>query len=213
MSRAWNSVWYLEFGFGRFLRINSCLEDKRFNARLLGMNPRKSPRIYSQVLPRGPLRRRLVFPVLPGLLARLRQQVERALNASDNAGGNAGVARRRVRFVVPQQRLGRCEYRCRVQVDGWQRSVEAHGALALRIPAFRRLMEQAVELAGCHRLIPNYKIEFNAGLIGPLCPDISDQIPHRRQMMRSPIPVGAAQQSFDHLLGAGKQRCRYGEIK
>src|SRR6202795_5416138 len=38
---------------------------------------------------RGPLRRRLVFPVLPGLLARLRQQVERALDAGDHAGGDA----------------------------------------------------------------------------------------------------------------------------
>ena len=54
---------------------------------------------------RGPLRRRLVFPVLLGLLARLRQQVERALDASDHAGGDAGVARCRVQFVVPQQRL------------------------------------------------------------------------------------------------------------
>ena len=67
--------------------------------------PGSRARIYSQVLPRGPLRRRLVFPVLPGLLARLRQQVERALDASDHAGGDAGVARRRVQFVVPQQRL------------------------------------------------------------------------------------------------------------
>jgi hypothetical protein len=39
------------------------------------------------------------------LLARLRQQVERALDAGDHAGGDAGVARRRVQFVVPQQRL------------------------------------------------------------------------------------------------------------
>jgi hypothetical protein len=54
---------------------------------------------------RGPLRRRLVFAVLLGLLARLRQQVERALDASDHAGGDAGVARCRVQFVVPQQRL------------------------------------------------------------------------------------------------------------
>jgi hypothetical protein len=53
----------------------------------------------------GPLRRRLVFPVLLGLPARLRQQVEGALDASDHAGGDAGVARRRVQFVVPQQRL------------------------------------------------------------------------------------------------------------
>src|ERR1700730_4132902 len=42
------------------------------------------------------LRRRLVLPVLLGLLgllARLRQQVERALDAGDHAGGDAGVAR------------------------------------------------------------------------------------------------------------------------
>jgi integrase/recombinase XerD len=42
------------------------------------------------------LSRRLVFPVLAGLLARLRQQVEGALDAGDHAGGDAGVARRRV---------------------------------------------------------------------------------------------------------------------
>jgi hypothetical protein len=44
----------------------------------------------------GLLGRRLLFPVLLGLLARLRQQVEGALDAGDHAGGNAGVARRRV---------------------------------------------------------------------------------------------------------------------
>src|SRR6266851_2672749 len=53
----------------------------------------------------APLRRRLVFPALLGLLARLRQQVERALDTGDHAGGDAGVARRRVQFVVTQQRL------------------------------------------------------------------------------------------------------------
>jgi hypothetical protein len=42
------------------------------------------------------LRRRLVFPVLSGLLAGLRQQVEGALDAGDHGGGDAGVARRRV---------------------------------------------------------------------------------------------------------------------
>ena len=54
---------------------------------------------------RGPLRRRRVFPVLLGLLARLRQQIEWALDASDHAGGDAGVARCRVQFVVPEQGL------------------------------------------------------------------------------------------------------------
>src|ERR1700681_3886384 len=53
----------------------------------------------------APLRRRLVFPALLGLLARLRQQVERAFDAGDHTGGNAGVARRRVQFVVTKQRL------------------------------------------------------------------------------------------------------------
>src|SRR5262249_40371715 len=40
-----------------------------------------------------------------GLLAGLRQQVERALDIGDYAGGDARVARRRLQFVVPQQRL------------------------------------------------------------------------------------------------------------
>ena len=40
-----------------------------------------------------------------GLLARLRQLVERAFDAGDHAGGDARVARRRIEFVVPQQRL------------------------------------------------------------------------------------------------------------
>src|SRR5271157_4035335 len=56
----------------------------------------------------APLRRRLVFPVLLGLLgllARLRQQVERALDVGDHAGRDARVARRRVQFVVTKQRL------------------------------------------------------------------------------------------------------------
>ena len=52
---------------------------------------------------RGLLRRRLFFPALPWLLARLRQQVERALDAGDHAGGDARVARRRVQFVVTQR--------------------------------------------------------------------------------------------------------------
>ena len=42
------------------------------------------------------LRRRLILAVLPGPLARLRQQIERALDAGDHAGGDAGVARRGV---------------------------------------------------------------------------------------------------------------------
>ena len=49
--------------------------------------------------------RRVLSPVPPGPLARQRQQVERALDAGDHAGSDAGVACRRVQFVVTQQRL------------------------------------------------------------------------------------------------------------
>src|SRR5260370_1183400 len=50
---------------------------------------------------RRPLRRRLL-----GLLARLREQVERALDGRDHAGGDAGVARRGVELLVTQQPRG-----------------------------------------------------------------------------------------------------------
>ena len=43
-----------------------------------------------------PLRRQLGFPAPPGLFARLRQQIKRALDAGDHAGGDAPVARRGV---------------------------------------------------------------------------------------------------------------------
>jgi hypothetical protein len=52
---------------------------------------------------RGALRRRRVFPAPLGLIARVRQQVEWALDGGDHAGGDAGVARRRVEFVMAQQ--------------------------------------------------------------------------------------------------------------
>ena len=41
----------------------------------------------------------------PRLLARLRQQVERALDAGDHAGGDAGITGRGVEFGVTQERL------------------------------------------------------------------------------------------------------------
>src|SRR6266702_2033417 len=41
----------------------------------------------------------------PTLLARPRQQVERALDGGDHAGGDAHVAGGGVQFVVPEQRL------------------------------------------------------------------------------------------------------------
>src|SRR5216683_5118827 len=56
-----------------------------------------------------PLCGRLVFAAPPfgflGLLTRLRQPVKRALDAGDQAGCDARVARRRVQFVVTQQCL------------------------------------------------------------------------------------------------------------
>ena len=54
---------------------------------------------------RRPLRRRLILPILLRSLARPRQPVERALDLGDHAGGDARVARRRIQFVVTQQRL------------------------------------------------------------------------------------------------------------
>ena len=48
----------------------------------------------------------LLSLALPGLLARLRQQVERALDAGDHAGGDARIARRGVQFVVAQAAPG-----------------------------------------------------------------------------------------------------------
>ena len=54
---------------------------------------------------RRSLRRRLVLPALYGLLARLRQQIERALDAGDHAGSDARVACRGVQFIVAQERL------------------------------------------------------------------------------------------------------------
>src|SRR3984893_6917368 len=60
----------------------------------------------------GPFRRWRVFLVrlevlawlLPGVLAQLRQLVERALDVRDHAGGDARVAGRRVQFVMTQER-------------------------------------------------------------------------------------------------------------
>jgi hypothetical protein len=40
-----------------------------------------------------------------GLSVPLSQHVEGALDVSDHAGGNAGIARRRIELVVPQQSL------------------------------------------------------------------------------------------------------------
>src|SRR6516225_881487 len=49
--------------------------------------------------------RRLQGLPAPRRLARLRQQVERAVDAGDHAGGDAGIAGRSVEFGVTQERL------------------------------------------------------------------------------------------------------------
>src|ERR1700688_829702 len=101
--------------------------------------------------PRGPLRGRLVF--LPGLLARLRQQVEGALNASDHAGGDAGVARRGVELVVTQKRLDDANIGAALKQMGREAVAQRMQRHALLDPGrIGHLMEQAVELAGRHRL-------------------------------------------------------------
>src|SRR5258708_27440277 len=53
----------------------------------------------------GLLSRRRVFPALPGLLSRLRQQVERALDVGHHARGDPRVTRRPLPFFVTHQRL------------------------------------------------------------------------------------------------------------
>ena len=87
------------------------------------------------------------------LLARLRQQVERALDAGDHAGGDARVARRRVQFVVTKQRLDDSDIGTAIEQMSCKavpKRVQRHGLLdSGRIGRF---VEQAAQLAGAHRL-------------------------------------------------------------
>src|ERR1700688_4591270 len=100
----------------------------------------------------APLRRRLVFPALLGLLARLRQQVERALDAGDHAGRDARVARRRVQFVVTKQRLDDSDIGTAIEQMSCKavpQRVQRPGLLdSGRIGRF---VEQAAQLAGAPR--------------------------------------------------------------
>src|SRR5258706_1921007 len=102
---------------------------------------------------RAPLCRRLVFPALPGLLARLRQPVERALDASNHAGGDARIARCRIQLVVTQKRLDDSNIGTaleQVRREAVAQSMERHGLLDPG--GVGRLVEQAAQLAGRHRL-------------------------------------------------------------
>src|SRR5262245_55869689 len=99
---------------------------------------------------RGRLGRRRVFPALAGLLVRLRQQVERALDAGDHAGGNARVARRRFQFVVTQQRLDDSNVRATLEQVGREAVPRLSRMRALRLlaTASRRLVSSALITSG-----------------------------------------------------------------
>src|SRR3954447_11148384 len=105
----------------------------------------------------APLRRRLVFPALLfgflGLLARLRQKVERAFDAGDHAGSDARIARRGVQFVVTQERLDDSDISAALQQVGREAVAQRVQRHALLDPGFiGRLVEQSAQLAGGHRL-------------------------------------------------------------
>jgi hypothetical protein len=94
-------------------------------------------------------RRWLILGLLLCLLARLIELIERALDGGDHAGGDARVARRRIQFVVTQNRLNHPDIGAALQ----QMRREA---VAQRVQRDRLLdpghigglMEQAAELAG-----------------------------------------------------------------
>src|SRR5580704_3434303 len=105
------------------------------------------------------LRRRLVLPVrlgplgLPGLLARLRQPVERALDAGDQAGGDTGVACRGVQLVVTQQCLDNPDISLVIEQVGREAVAQRVQRHALPDPGrIGGRMEQAAQLTGGHRL-------------------------------------------------------------
>src|SRR5205807_3696065 len=83
----------------------------------------------------APLRWRLVLPALLGLLARLGQQVEGALDAGDHAGGDAGVARRRVELVVTQKRLDDADISAVLEQMGREAVASACSVTPFLIPA------------------------------------------------------------------------------
>src|SRR5258705_2701573 len=102
---------------------------------------------------RPSVRRWLVLPALLELLARLRQQVERALDDGDHAGGHAGVAWRGVELVVTQKRLDDADIGATLEQVGGEAVAQSVQRYALLDPGrIGRLVEQAVQLASRHRL-------------------------------------------------------------
>ena len=94
-----------------------------------------------------------MLPALPGLLARLRQQIERALDAGDHAGSDARVACRGVQFIVAQERLDDPDIGAALQQVGREAVAQRVQRHALPDPGcVRRFVEKAVELPGRHRL-------------------------------------------------------------
>ena len=96
------------------------------------------------------LRRRAVPSCV---LARLRQQVERALDVGDHAGGDARVARRRVQLVVAQQRLDHSDIGAAFQQMGGEAVTQRVQRHALLDPGgIGGFMEQPAQLARGQRL-------------------------------------------------------------
>src|SRR6202040_2533599 len=97
--------------------------------------------------------RRLRGLPAPRLLARLRQQVERAVDAGDHTGGDAGIAGRSVEVGVTQERLDDAnigaafeQMRCKAVTQHMQRDVVPDPG------GVDRLMEESHELPRGHRL-------------------------------------------------------------
>src|SRR5205085_10083087 len=92
------------------------------------------------------------FPALLRVLARLRQQVERALDVGDHPGSDACVASRRLQFVVSQQRLNESDIGAALEQMGCEAVAERMQRHALPDPGgFCRLVEYAVEVPRGHR--------------------------------------------------------------
>ncbi len=86
---------------------------------------------------------------------RLGQEIERALDVGDHAGGNAGIARRRIELVVTEQRLNDADINAALQEVGGKAVAQRMQGHGLGDPGGAGgLMEQAVELAGGDRSPP-----------------------------------------------------------
>ena len=80
------------------------------------------------------------------------QQVERALDAGDHAGGDACVARRRIELVMTEQGLDDADVGAALQEVGREAVAERmHRHRLADARRLGRLVEQATELAGRHR--------------------------------------------------------------